>query len=102
MFLNDERFPVGDAVMASVEEAKAEIAIRSFPRHVDFDNDLGGELEGRDFARWLVEEDMTAIEHGRLAIPADFTFAVHSQNCVAAEWIRSYLESYLKQRTIPG
>ena len=61
------------------------------PNFISFDNDLGGEKEGYDFAKWLVEQDLDNPGW----IPDDFDFYVHSQNPVARDNIKAYLLSYL-------
>ncbi|WP_371131695.1 cyclic-phosphate processing receiver domain-containing protein [Sulfuricurvum sp.] len=46
---------------------------------------------GYDFAKWLVEMDMD----GKIHIPEDFYFTVHSANPVGAKNIQEYLRNYL-------
>lgn len=98
LFLDDERFPPRDnrvwIVSRNVREAKAVIEALGWPVHISFDHDLGeGELTGKDFANWIIEQD---IDFNVLS--NDFTFYVHSQNPVGAENIRSLMEQYTLRR----
>lgn len=98
MFLDDERFPVDQTsiVCRSGEEAIEYMIQHGCPAHIDFDNDLGPDrMEGRDIARWLIERDLD--DNGTF-IPGSFTFAVHSQNPIAASAIRSLIEHWLSVR----
>ena len=79
-------------VVRSVEEAIAWVQHNTFPDFISFDNDLGkDQREGWEFAHWLIDYDLNT---GRM--PEKFDFYVHSQNPVAAENIRSKLNSYLR------
>ncbi|MFC4236080.1 cyclic-phosphate processing receiver domain-containing protein [Thalassospira xianhensis] len=96
LFIDDERFPVDDKaiIVRSVEAAIAYVRENGAPRHVSFDNDLGpGKREGWEFARWLVEYDLDLRR-----LPEDFTFSVHSQNCVRGPYIEGTLNRYLCDR----
>ena len=97
LFLDDERFPPADGrdwvIVRSVSDAIAWVGENGVPSYVSFDNDLGGALEGYDFARWLCERDMDAD-----VLPADFGFYVHSQNAARAPAIRDLLEAHLRHR----
>jgi hypothetical protein len=97
LFIDDERFPAEDGfvIARSVAEAQALILKNGCPTYIAFDNDLGeGQPEGYDLAKWLVEMDMD----GKVEIPNDFSFYVHSQNSRAMENIPAYLNGYLKFR----
>ena len=50
------------------------------------------EETGLDFAKWFCEQDM----NGKISIPDNFTFKVHSANPQGARNIQSYMDSYLK------
>jgi hypothetical protein len=117
LFLDDERNPkdvtwvlIGGVgcwgadwqIVRSFEEAKAWVTKNGFPDVISFDHDLGeahyamdysdGQT-GYDFAKWLVELDMNTN-----TMPKDFHFTVHSKNPIGAEYIRSYLENYIRQK----
>lgn len=63
-----------------------------------FDNDLGEELEGRHFAKMLVEWDMDELEAERNGLSPNLKISVHSQNVPAAQYIHDFMASYLKQK----
>lgn len=93
MFLDDERFPVGDGwtIVRSVAEALNMIEACGWPNFISFDNDLGHNVpEGRDLAKKLIEMDLDTNK-----MPTDFDFYVHSQNPVARDAINSILRNYL-------
>lgn len=97
MFLDDERFPVGEnwIIVRSVAEAQDYVEKNGAPRYVSFDNDLGENMpEGRMFAAWLVDQDLNT---GFL--PLDFDFYVHSQNPIAKNAIEGLMSSYLQFKT---
>lgn len=98
LFLDDLRDPVDrECVIArSYDEAVALILERGMPMDISFDNDLGPSpaKEGRDLAKWLVEADLDGV----IAIPAGFTFHVHSANPVAREAIENLLTAYLAHK----
>lgn len=62
---------------------------------VMFDNDLGEKLEGRDFAKYLIEWDIVEKEKGNIGLNKNFTFSVHSMNPIAAKYIKELLTDYL-------
>lgn len=79
-------------LVRNVAEAKVVIKEMGLPAAISFDNDLGeGELEGYDFAKWLVEED----QEGRLDLPRNFSWNVHSANPLAWGNINAILENYV-------
>lgn len=92
MFLDDERFPVGEdwAIVRSFAAAVECVIKHGFPVFVSFDHDLGEGPTGKAFARWLIERDL---DYGDM--PSEFAYDVHSQNPVGAANIRAVLESYL-------
>lgn len=97
MFLDDERFPIGDDwfICRSFDEAVHFINRNGCPDFISFDHDLGDDsFSGYEFARWLVDQDL---DQGGF-IPSNFQFYVHSQNPVGAENIRKYLSNYLRVR----
>lgn len=102
LFIDDERFPVGDDpecpwVMArNSEEAKTIIRSFGFPCYISFDHDLGDqEPTGHDIAKWMIEYDL---DHN--VIPEGFDFYVHSQNCVGFRNIEGLLRQYLSVKSV--
>ena len=73
-------------------EFVAMIEERGLPIHISFDNDLGkrSDPEGRDCAKWIVEQYL----NGKFTEP--FTYTVHSKNVVAADWINNYLKRFFE------
>ena len=99
IYIDDERTPkTGSyewAVVRSVEDAKALIVERGCPTYISFDHDLGEDCAtGFDFAKWLVESDLD----GKITIPRDFLFNVHSANPAGAANIRGLMVGYLEFR----
>lgn len=100
LYLDDIRTPENNTLMIARTVAEAQILIQQYgiPIFISFDHDLGiddaGNLlpTGYDFAKWIVEMDMDGI----ITVPSHFSFAVHSQNPVGAENIKSYLNNYLQ------
>jgi hypothetical protein len=98
LFLDDERFPPNDGndwtVCRNFGQAVSEVtALHNLGEQLDyvsFDNDLGETLEGRDFAKWLVDFDMESD-----ILSPTFSYYVHSQNPVARDWIDQYIFDYL-------
>ena len=100
LFLDDERFPPVSGgpwhIVRSYAEAVAWVEVHGFPSFVSFDNDLGeGQPEGWRFAQWLIDRDL---DSG--GMPADFGFAVHSQNPVRRADIAARLKRYLTYRIV--
>lgn len=101
LFLDDLRDPasvhpdadVSFTVARTVEEARRIVRSSGCPRFISFDNDMGpGGEEGRDFARWLIDE----VLDGRLELPDGFDFHTHSANLVAREAIDGLMENFLR------
>lgn len=92
LFLDDERDPVdpNSVVCRSYEEAVLAVTFMGIPDHIDFDHDLGYGRTGHDFAKWLVNRAIDGDGH----MPK--TYAVHSQNHIGAENIRSTMDSYYR------
>jgi hypothetical protein len=96
LFLDDERNPVNPnewIICRTVEEAKETVKELGYPVEVQLDNDLGTELEGKDFVQFLIEYDL---DTGLM--PDDFSFNVHSQNVAAAKLMRDKLNAYLAHK----
>jgi hypothetical protein len=103
LYIDDIRMPIDKTftIARTVAEAKTLIRQHGVPAFISFDHDLGidesGNLlpTGYDFAKWIVEMDMDGI----ITVPSHFSFAVHSQNPVGAENIKSYLNNYLQLKS---
>lgn len=95
LFIDDERFPVtNDWVIArSSDEAIAMVTMHGMPTEISFDHDLGGDDTSRLFIMWMVD----ALLDGLITIPEGFTFSVHSQNPIGAEWIRSTMRGIISE-----
>jgi hypothetical protein len=82
--------PEGWVVVTTPEEFKETIetalAEGTTIEAIDFDNDLGHDIEGVHLVHWLKEQHPEIVE----ANPA-IEFTVHSQNSVAAEVLRAEL-----------
>ncbi len=97
LFLDDNRnAPVGLMVARSFLEARELVLSCGCPEYISFDFNLGDDaLTGVDFADWLVQADAK----GRIQIPQDFEFDVHSSSPDGAAEIRETMTSYLSSRT---
>jgi len=115
LFLDDERMPrdvtwllIGGVgywgadwhIVRSLHEAIEWVRNNGFPNVISFDHDLGGEHyrgnytdgnTGYDFAKWLIAHDL---DTG--AMPADFSFTVHSLNPIGVINIQTILDNYMK------
>ena len=103
LFLDDERFPANSFpphgeghIVRSYQEAVLFVKENGMPSYITFDHDLGTELTGYDFAKFLVEEDLNGN-----SLPPNFSFAIHSANPVGANNITELLNSYLKFKGKP-
>lgn len=98
LYLDDIRTPKDPTYVISrtVEDAKNLVLACGVPVFISFDHDLGVDKDGNllpsgyDFAKWLVEMDID----GKIEIPKDFYFAVHSANPVGSKNIHNYLINY--------
>ena len=95
LFIDDERFPVTDdwVIVRSSNEAIAMVIMHGMPTEISFDHDLGGNDTSRLFIMWMVD----ALLDGLITIPEGFTFRVHSQNPIGAEWIRSTMRGIISE-----
>ncbi len=99
LYLDDIREPdnADYVVVRSFDEAMSFVLERGVPEFISFDHDLGCSDDGRiypsgyDLAKWLVESDIS----GLIAIPDNFTFAIHSQNPVGSKNIEMLLSRYM-------
>ncbi len=104
LFLDDERWPTdmysplvicrtGKAFMETIEAL-------GYPEMIYFDNDLGGEIEGKHCAQWLLDRIIDGHEKGE-AIP-DIEFHVHSQNSVSSKEIEKIMVDIARYRQMEG
>jgi hypothetical protein len=98
LFLDDERFPPGDAsswcITRDYGSTIAMIEAFGCPELISFDHDLGEGPSGYDVARWLIETDLNYPGF----LPHNFQFTIHSQNPIGAANIKGLLTPYLKQK----
>lgn len=101
LFIDDERFPKTPnnwKIARTSKEAFELIEKFGAPNHISFDHDLGEDIDKKllptayDFAKELGDK----ILDGKITLPKDFTFNVHSANPVGAENIKNYMNSLLK------
>ena len=94
LFIDDERFPVTDdwVIARQSGDAIAIVKQNGFPQEISFDHDLGWDDTSIRFLHWIADE----LIEGRLTIPENFTYSVHSQNPVGAKNIHIYMQCILK------
>lgn len=103
LFLDDERIPSDVywialperdwSIVRNMEQFVAYLELFGTPDIISFDNDLGdGEPEGRECLNWFVEQ----VLDGKLKIPENFRFFIHSKNNIAAEAMRGKFENLLR------
>ncbi|MDD2879702.1 MAG: hypothetical protein PHQ58_04650 [Rhodoferax sp.] len=99
MFIDDERFPAEKeqhsfVVVRSSQEAIAFCnAVRSLPKRISFDHDLGGDDTSMVFINWMI--DRLYEDNPVFKLRKDFTFSVHSQNPVGANNIKCSMKSLI-------
>jgi len=95
LFIDDLRSPTGEGwqIARSYEGAIRIVSSYGAPTFVSFDNDLGEGLEGYDFSKWLIDQDLE--QEGKF-LPTTFDFQVHSANIVAVKNIENLLRNYLR------
>jgi hypothetical protein len=100
LYLDDERNPKTDrnwVIVRNIDAARDLVLSRGCPSYISFDHDLGSPFEyhtGYAFAKWLVDAELD----GKIVIPRDFQFNVHSANSVGRDNIEGLLRGYLKNR----
>ena len=95
LFIDDERFPVGDdwvVVRTSQEAIDYVVALGRIPDYVSFDHDLGGDDTSKVFINWLIDKLIDKV----YTFPPDFDFYVHSQNPVGAKHIHETMLSLIQ------
>lgn len=95
MFLDDERFPPGNAddwvIVRSSSEAIEWVRAHGIPNHISFDHDLGGDDTAMVFLHQLAHMLIDSI----VVMPEVFSYDVHSQNPVGRGNILSYMDQIL-------
>ena len=94
LFIDDLRFPVTDDWVVARQSGDAINIVQQngFPQEISFDHDLGYDDTSIRFLNWIAE----ALMDGKLTIPENFTYSVHSQNPVGAKNIHTYMQCILK------
>ena len=96
LFIDDERFPPDDGkdwtIVRTSYDAILHVAKHGMPRYISFDHDLGGADTSMKFIAWLIE----AVLDGRVQIPEDFSYYVHSQNPVGAQNIKYKMDALVE------
>lgn len=94
------RFHGSDIIVCrTVESAMAVLCqYREDVTSIMFDNDLGTDFEGKDFAKQLIDWDLDEHEAGRKGLCDNLDFSVHSQNVSAASYIEGLMKQYLEKR----
>lgn len=102
IYLDDERNPTTDKDWIVVRNYKQleDLMCDNFMEiesigEISFDHDLGEEKNGLDCLKYLVEVDM--INKGML-FTEDFKYNFHTANPCGRDNMKSYIESYLKQK----
>ena len=93
LFIDDERHPVTDdwVIARSSADAIKQVVERGMPSEIAFDHDLGGDDTAFRFINWLTEE----LIDGRVVIPTNFQYTIHSQNPVGARNIANRMNALL-------
>lgn len=101
MFIDDERFPGKDisesvVIVRSSEEAiEFCIAVKSLPKNIMFDHDLGGDDTSMRFIYWMMDQLLE--DNPTFKLHDDFKFSVHSQNPIGSENITSLMNNIIKE-----
>lgn len=99
MFIDDERFPADKenpsiVIVRSSKEAIAFCnAVKSLPKRILFDHDLGGDDTSMVFINWMIHQLYD--DNPTFKLRQDFTFSVHSQNPVGARNIKGTLDALI-------
>jgi hypothetical protein len=93
LFIDDERFPVGDGwiIARSSDEAISLCKEYGFPNYISFDHDLGGDDTSMKFIHWLIE---TSMDYPNFSFPRKYS--IHSANPVGVKNIDGLLQSYIR------
>lgn len=102
MFIDDERFPGKDLpqgvviVRSSKEAIDFCTAVKSLPRNIMFDHDLGGDDTSMKFIHWMIEQLYS--DEKKFKLHEYFNYSVHSQNPVGAKNIKSIMDQLIQDQ----
>lgn len=96
LFLDDVRNPADNSwtIARTIDQAQDLIRQNGFPDVISFDHDVEEKRTGMDLAKWIVEQDLD----GKINIPANFKFYVHSANPNGKRNIEGLLSNYLSTK----
>lgn len=93
MFIDDLReCPNGFVCCRSSNDAIAYVMEHGCPIFISFDHDLGGDDTSILFVNWLID----AVLDGKVILPSEFDYKVHSANPIGAMNIKSKMDGFLK------
>ena len=94
LFIDDLRFPVDNTwnIARTSQEAIDFIKLNGLPGTISFDHDLGGDDTAIVVINWMIDQ----ILDGKLIIPKNFTYTVHSANPVGKANIIGKMEGIIK------
>ena len=95
LFLDDERFPVGDdwVIARNIDDFMDTISIRGIPAYISFDHDLGDNTPN---GHQIVQKMIDFMMNNDLDFPVGFDYYVHSQNPVGKKNIESLMDGFMK------
>ncbi len=99
LYLDDERLPKTFkdwTVIRTVKEAEDKILQAGLPDECSLDHDIDERANGLDFVKWLIEQDLD----GKINIPFDWKWNVHSANPMGKNNMESLLKNYLSKKFI--
>ncbi|WP_411839668.1 cyclic-phosphate processing receiver domain-containing protein [Paracoccus sp. ME4] len=98
LFLDDLRFPAVEddqtVICRTSVEALVEIERRGCPVEMMLDHDLG---EGDDVSKIFYNGFEDMLLDGKITLPEDFTFSVHSMNSVGGPYLAGKLTSLVDE-----
>ena len=94
LFIDDERFPIGDdwTIVRSSQEAMDLITYAGMPKYISFDHDLGDNDTAMKLVHFMVARTLDTGEYDKF--PRDFY--VHSQNPIGKGNIESYMNRFIE------
>lgn len=94
LFIDDERFPIGDdwVIARSSQEATNFLKEKGLPIYISFDHDLGGDDTSIKYINNLVD----FLADNNLKLENNFDYYVHFQNPIGAGNIKNIMENILK------
>jgi len=93
LYIDDERIPKTEGwyIARSVQSAIHLVKEYGMPSYISFDHDLGGDETSMQFIKWLVDE----LLDGRLKVPENFEYNVHSANPVGKDNITCLMDGII-------